>query len=73
MVTRKGMNISGNYPAPHIYYMPCSYMYFAFFLNERSDKIVLTLRPSDTVFSFQVKSNSSQRLCVRIEFLKIQI
>ena len=54
MATRKGINISGNYAAPHILH--------AFFIyglnikkNEMSDKIVFyilfkTQRPSDTVF-----------------------
>ena len=54
MATRKGINISGNYAAPHIL--------FALFIcvlcilkNERSDKIVFyilfkTQRLSDTVF-----------------------
>ena len=56
MATRKGINISGNTPHP-IYYMPCSYMYFVFKKNERSDKIIFyilfkTQRPSDTVFLF---------------------
>ena len=46
--------------------------------NERSDKIVFYIifkssRPSDAVFQFRVKSNSSQRLYVRVEFLKIEI
>ena len=54
MATRKGINISENYTTP-IYYMPCSYMYFVFKKNERSDKIVFyilfkTQQPSDTVF-----------------------
>ena len=57
MPTRKGINISGNYAAPYILYVLFIYiyMYFVFFLNERSDKIVFyilfkTQRPSDTVF-----------------------
>ena len=53
MATRKGINVSGNYAAPHK--MPCSCMYFVLKKNERSDKIVFyillkTQRPSDTVF-----------------------
>ena len=41
MATRKGINISGNYAAPHkLYHMPFSYMYFVLFLVERSDKVV---------------------------------
>ena len=44
----------GTTPHP-IYYMPCSYMYFVFKKNERSDKIVFyillkTQRLSDTMF-----------------------
>ena len=56
MATRKGIDISGKYAAPHILHMPCSYiMYFVFKKIERSDKIVFyilfkTQRPSDTVF-----------------------
>ena len=50
MATRKGINISGNYAAPHILH--------ALFINllyERSNKIVFyilfkTQRSSDTVF-----------------------
>ena len=53
MATKKGINISGNYAAPHI--LHASDMYFALKKNERSDKIVIyilfkTQRPSDTVF-----------------------
>ena len=56
MSTRKGINISGNYAAPHNY-RPCSYssMYFVFKKIERSGKIVFYIlfkaqRPFDTVF-----------------------
>ena len=39
MATRKGINISGNYAAPHILHaLFC--MYFVFEKIERSDKIV---------------------------------
>ena len=53
MATRKGINISGNYVAPHI--LQALFMYvLCIFKNERSDKIVFyilfkTQRPSDTV------------------------
>ena len=30
MATKKGINISGNYAAPRIHYMPCSDLYLAF-------------------------------------------
>ena len=79
MATRKGINISGSYMPHPIYYMPCSYMYFVLKKNERSERIVFyilfkTQRPSGTVFLFGViESNSSQRLHVRIKFLKTQI
>ena len=48
MATRKGINISGNYTAPHIYALYIKKI-------ERSDKIAFyilfkTQRPSDTVF-----------------------
>ena len=51
---------------------------FCIFLNERSDKIVFyilfkTQRPSDTMFEFRVKSNSSQRLYVQTVFFLNQI
>ena len=53
MATRKGINISGNYAAPHTSHALFN-MYFVFFLKEKSDKIVYILfkiqRPSDTVF-----------------------
>ena len=54
MATRKGINISGNYAAPHV-----SHALFIYVLRilkiGRSDKIVFyillkTQRPSDTVF-----------------------
>ena len=75
MPPRKGIHISGNYAAPHILYITCldHICTLYFFLNERSDKIIFyilfkTQRPSDTVFKFRVKSNSSRRLYIRIEF-----
>ena len=54
MATRKGINVSGNYAAPHILNTLFIYI-LCIFLNERSDKIVFhillkTQRPSDTVF-----------------------
>ena len=54
MPTRKGINISGNYAAPHILHALFIYVLNIFF-NEKSDKIVLyillkTQRPSDTMF-----------------------
>ena len=54
MATRKGINISGNYAAPHI--LNALFIYVLKFKKiERSDKIVFyilfkTQRPSDTVF-----------------------
>ena len=77
MATRKGINISGNYAAPHnitcLVHICTLYLkkmkgrtksHFTFFLQ--------LLRPSDPVFSFRVKSNSSQRLYVRIDFFKFK-
>ena len=40
MATRKGINISGNYAAPHISYVLFIYV-LCILKNERSDKIVL--------------------------------
>ena len=77
MATRKGINISGNSAAPHILHALFIYV-LCLKKIERSEKIVFyillkTQRPSDTVFKFRVnKSNSSQRLYVRIEFLKFK-
>ena len=54
MATRKGINVSGNYAAPHI--LNGLFMYVLCILKiEKSDKIVFyilfkTQRPSDTVF-----------------------
>ena len=55
MATRKGINISGNYAAPHILHALFIYMYFEFLKIAKSDNIVFyilfkTQRPSDTVF-----------------------
>ena len=77
MATRKGTNVSGNYAAPHILHALFIYV-LCTLKTERSDKVVFyiifkTLRPSDTVFSFRVKLNSSQRLYVRVKLLQIQI
>ena len=54
MATTKGINISGNYAAPHILHALLIYV-LCLKKNERSDKIVFyilfkTQRPSDTVF-----------------------
>ena len=57
MATRKGINVSANYAAPHILnaLFIYIYMYFVFKKIKRSDKIVFyipfkTQRSSDTVF-----------------------
>ena len=54
MATRKGINISGNYAAPHVLHALFRYV-LCILKVERSDKIVFyilfkTQRPSDTVF-----------------------
>ena len=54
MATRKGINISGNYAAPHILHALFLHV-LCILKTERSDKIVFyiifnTQRPSDTVF-----------------------
>ena len=59
MATRKGINISGKYAAPHILHALFIYYVLCIFLNERSYKIVFyilfkTQRPSDTLFYFRV-------------------
>ena len=35
MAIRKGIHISGNYAAPHIYYMPCSCMCTLYLKNSK--------------------------------------
>ena len=53
MATRKGINVSGNYAAPHI--LNALFMYVLCIKKSKSDKIVFYIlfkiqRPSDTVF-----------------------
>ena len=54
METGKGINVSGNYAAPHVLNGLFIYV-LCFFLNERTVNLVFyilfkTQRPSDTVF-----------------------
>ena len=60
MATRRGINISGNYAAPHTLHALFMYV-LRIKKTERSNKIVFyilfkTQRPSDTVFYFGLRS-----------------
>ena len=55
MATRKGINISGDYAAPHILHALFIYnMYFVFFFNERWTK---------SYFTFFLKLNDQPTRC----------
>ena len=58
MASRTGIHISGHYVRCIVKFYAFSYMYFEFFKNERSDRIV---------FYIVIKLNDHQTMCINFE------